>query len=297
MRNLLIFISLFTFALGSLAQGRDFTMKNKRTSRMSGPRDFGDYRPHGLQLSYGPSYTFTKLINETISPDTMFQGQRFRYNQDPAGRIGFYAEVGMAHYPMKKPKVLLFDNRLLSYVDWGLGVKIHGGKETTNVQYTDASGNIVIAEETGEGSFYNTYGTARFGAHFNYYFPNNIHFIDNGLGINADYRLIDGNQNYEGIHFPETQRFQDKLGVQLHYDLAFGWKMRRGFYIMAGPQLPVVSLYGGEKGRTAINWFSSKYYPVLFKVKFIWLFKKKSNGCTPGSEEDKKRNQEYQQSR
>ncbi len=297
MRNLLILLTLLSISFGTFAQNRDFTMRKKRSRMQSGPRDFSDYRPHGLQLSFGPSYTFTKLKNETVSPDTMMQGQRFRYEQDPAGRLGFYAEVGMAHFPMKKPKVLLFGNRLLSYVDWGLGVKIHGGKETTTVQYTDATGNVVINEETGEGSFYNTYGTARFAAHFIYYFPNNIHFIDNGLGVNADYRIIDGNRNYDGIHFPETQRFQNSFGVQLHYDLAFGWKMRRGYYLTVGPQLPIVSLYGSENGKTAINWFSSKYYPVIFKVKFIWLFKKKSNGCNTGSEEDKQRAKEYQQGR
>lgn len=297
MRNLLLLLTLVSISFGTFAQGRDFTMRDKRSRKMSGPRDYADYKPHGLQVSFGPSYTFTKLKNETVSPDTMFNGQRFNFEQDPAGRLGFYAEVGMAHYPMSKPKVLLFGNRLLSYVDWGFGVKIHGGKETTTVQLTDATGNTIISEETGEGKFYNTYGSARFAAHFNYYFPNNVHYIDNGLGVNADYRIIDGDRNYDGINFPETQKFQNELGVQLHYDLAFGWKMRRGLYIAAGPQLPIVSFYGSENGKTAINWFSSKYYPVLFKVKFIWLFKKKSNGCNPGSEKDKKRAKEYQQGR
>jgi hypothetical protein len=297
MRSLLIFISICSITLTATAQNRDFTMRKKNSKAFGGARDFSDYRPHGLQLSFGPSYTFTKVKNSTFSPDSMYQGQRFRYELDPAGRIGFYAEVGMAHFPMKKPKVLLFGHRLLSYVDWGLGAKIHGGKETTLVQYTDATGQNVIAEEKGVGSFYNTYGTARFAAHYIYYFPNNIHFIDNGLGFNGDYRIGGGNKNYQGIHFPETQRFQNNLGVQLHYDLAFGWKMRRGYYITAGPQLPILGIYEWNKGNPSINWFSSKYYPVIFKVKFIWLMKKKSNGCTPGSEEDKKRNQEYQQNR
>jgi len=292
-----IFILTLFFSFGLAAQNRDFTMRKKNSKAFGGSRDFSDYRPYGLQLSFGPSYTFTRLKNETVSPDSTYQGQRFRYEQDPAGRIGFYAEVGMAHYPMKKPKVILFGNRLLSYVDWGLGVKIHGGKETTTVQYTDASGTNIIAEEKGNGDFYNIYGTARFAAHFNYYFPNNIHFIDNGLGINGDYRVGGGNQSYDGIHFPETQRFQNNLGVQLHYDLAFGWKMRRGYYIMAGPQLPILGLYEWNKGNPSINWFSSKYYPVIFKVKFIWLFKKKPSECNSGSEEDRKREKEYQQNR
>lgn len=296
MRNLLIFISICTFSFSSFGQGRDFTMR-KKGSKAWGPRDYSDYRPYGFQLSVGPSYTFTTLKNETIAPDTMLQGQRFRYNQDPAGRIGLYVEVGMAHYPMKKPRVLLFGNRLLSYIDWGIGVKIHGGKETTTVQYTDATGTNVIAESTGTGSFYNTYGTARFAAHFNYYFPNNVHYIDQGLGINGDYRIAGGNKNYDGISFPSTQRFQNSLGVQLHYDIAFGWKMRRGFYVAAGPQLPILGIYEWNKGKTAIDWFSSKYYPVLFKVKFIWLLKKKSNGCNTGSDADKQRDKEYQQGR
>ena len=299
MRNALLFLFTFLFTFGAPAQ-RDLTYRKKNSKVFGGARDFSNYRPYGIQFSIGPNYTFTKMKNETISPDSTYQGQRFRYNQDPAGRAGLYAEVGMAHYPMASPKILLFGNRLLSYVDWGLGVRIHGGKEETIVQKTDASGTNVISEETGKGEFYNINGSARFAAHFNYYFPNNIHFIDNGLGVNGNYRSLARdslNQSYNGIHFPETQRFNNNLDVLLHYDIAFGWKMRRGYYIMVGPQIPILGLYEWKGGSPKIDWFSSKYYPVTLKVKFIWLFKQKSNGCNTGSDEDKKREKEYQQNR
>lgn len=72
-------------------------------------------------------------------------------------------------------------------------------------------------------------------------------FIDNGLGVNVDFRLINGNQAYNGATIPQGQSFHKPLVAQLHYGLGFGIKMSRRFYVIPGVQLPILELTNGER--------------------------------------------------
>jgi hypothetical protein len=294
---ILIFLTL-CISGGLIAQKnlRPGTSK-KRSQVFGGAEDFSSYKPNGLQFSFGPTYTLTSRKNETIKPDSLYNGQRFRYQQDPSGLLGLALDIGMAHFPMKTPRFTIAGKpfRLLSYWDWGLGVKLYGGKEQTLVEYTDATGNLVISSETGEGKFYNTYASAHITAHKIFYFKNPKFFIDNGLGVNGDYRIVQGSQQYAGIHFTENQRFQKNLAVQLHYDLGFGIKLKKGSYFIPSVSTPILGFYEWNGGTPAIKWFSSDYWPITVKAKFIFLFKQKSNGCNTGSAEDQKKNKEYMQ--
>ncbi len=298
MHKLILISSMLLFSGGIFAQKNLRPGSNKKRSQVfGGAQDFKNYQPRGLQFSFGPTYTMTSGKNEMIKPDSLYNGQRFRYNQDPSGRLGVALDIGMAHFPMKTPKFKIGGNpfRILSYWDWGLGVKLYGGKEKTTVEYTDATGTNVIFSETGKGKFYNTYASAHITAHKIFYFKNPKFFIDNGLGVNLDYRVIQGSQKYDGIHFPENQRFQKNMAVQLHYDLGFGIKLKRGSYFIPTVSTPILGFYEWNGGTPAIQWFSSNYWPITLKAKFIFLFKQKSNGCNTGTEEDRKKNKEYMQ--
>jgi hypothetical protein len=295
----LIHISLIILISGGISAQKNLRpgSSKKRSQVFGGAQDFGNYQPRGLQFSFGPTYTLTSRKNETIKPDSLYNGQRFRYQQDPSGLLGLSLDIGMAHFPMKTPRFKIAGNpfRILSYWDWGLGVKLYGGKENTLLEYTDATGKNVISSEAGEGKFYNTYASAHVTAHKIVYFKNPKIFIDNGLGVNFDYRIIQGSQKYEGVHFPENERFQKDAAVQLHYDLGFGIKLKRGSYFIPSVSTPILGFYEWNGGTPAIKWFSSDYWPITVKAKFIFLFKQKSKGCNTGSEEDRKKNKEYMQ--
>jgi|TARA_R110000737_G_scaffold151521_1_gene180835 hypothetical protein len=298
MHKILLVSLVLSITGGILAQSKNLRpgSAKKRSQVFGGAQDFGNYQPRGLQFSFGPTYTLTSGKNETIKPDSLYNGQRFRYMQDPAGRLGIALDVGMAHFPMKTPwlKIAGKPFRILSYWDWGLGIKLYGGKETTLVEYTDATGTNVISSETGVGKFYNTYASAHITGHKIFYFGPK-YFLDMGLGINGDYRIVQGSQLYDGVHFTENQRFQKNLAVQLHYDLGLGIKLKRGSYFIPTLSTPVLGFYEWNGGTPAIKWFSSDYWPITLKAKFIFLFKEKSNGCNTGSEEDRKKNKEYMQ--
>jgi hypothetical protein len=301
MYKLLLISGMLLFSAVLLGQSKNLRPGGKKRKEVfGGAQDFGNYQPRGLQFSFGPTYTLTNRKKETINPDVLENGQRFRYQIDPSGRLGIAVDIGMAHFPMKPPKLTIAGKpfRLLSYWDWGLGVKVFGGKEVTLVEYMNASGTGVIATEQGEGKFYNTYTSAHLSAHKIFYFSPK-YFLDNGLGIHADYRIIQGTRIYDNpaVQFAENQRFQKDLSVQVDYDLGVGIKLKRGSYFIPGVSVPILGMSEWKGGNPSINWFSSTYWPITFKAKFIFLFNQKSNGCNTGSDEDRKKNKEYMQNK
>lgn len=287
----LILCSLF-FLVPTVEAQKAYKQKKKKKDFFGGARDYRDYTPWGIQAQIGATYTFTPSKNDwQNSPDSA--NNRFRYLQDPAGKAGVFVEIGFARFNMKAAKFKF--GRFVDYLDFGVGYKLIGGKETTKVENLDAVDNVVSSAE-GKGDFYNGYLFGRFAVHKLIYLnKEKNYFFDNSLGINGDYRVSGRNQNYSGVFFPSTQQFSGDFRLQLHYGLGFGIRLKRGTYLIPGVQLPILGIQEWNKGRTGLDWYSSRYYPVLFHLKIIQLFVKKSNGCNTGSDADKKRNEEFLQ--
>ena len=293
MRLVVIIILLGAFSIGSShAQYKPKNSKkqfygNQRIQKPLYRWVTGDYARHGIQFSFGPTYTFTRPgeVQEEfqLNTDTLY-----RYSREAKGRIGFFAEIGMVHIT-KKPR------KFIHYYDWGLGYKHLGGRELfTSGIYDDR--DTLIGQVEGEGKFYNGYLFGRFSVH-NVFQMNPHLFLDNAIGVNGDYALVGKNQTYDGYHDPSTQKFQGDIVVQLHYDLGIGIKPRvdKGFFLIPGVQMPVLGAYDWSGGTPAIHWFSSKYFPALFKLKLVWLFKKDPSRCPPveTNEDDRKRANEF----
>lgn len=291
-------ITILVISLGTYAQ-RDLTPSKK--SEAFGARDFRNLRNYGLQFQLGPTYTFTKRKTEEGSFDGSSRGN---YLIEPDGRIGGYLELGLAHFPKKRSKLsLALKTVLVSYYDWGVGFKYIGGKETTTVNYTDVVGNVISTDEA-QGKYYNGFLYGRFSLHKNIHFGGKKNFfLDNSLGINIDYNMLradeasDYHSNYTSI-FASQSRYHNPTVAQLHYGLGFGFRLKRGTYFIPGVRTPILGIYEWNSGRASLDWFSSRYHPVLFHLKIINLFEKKNkSGCPPvdASEEDKKRNKEFMQ--
>ena len=294
MNKFLFLIILFIGFLNPLFSQRDLTQTKRKQA--FGARDFRELKNHGFQISIGPTYMLTKKANPTYYTEDSIRP--FNYSFDPKGLVGIFAEIGMAHYPDKPladVKLKLFGHRIISYYDWGLGFKYLGGTEKTSIQYLNSAGKI-INTDTGEGRFYNGYAYGRFTAHHNFYI-NKQFFVDNGFGVNFDYRVMEGNKGYKDAVLPTTQYFHKEFVAQLHYDLGFGIRLKRGSYLIPGVQLPILGIYEFDKANPRLKWYSSQYRPILFKIKYIWLLEKKKskNGCGQGSEEDRKANDQYMQ--
>ena len=245
----------------------------------------GNHTRHGIQVSLGPTYTFTRM--NPLEGSVPFGDSTFVYEHDPKGRLGFYGELGMVHITKRYRKYI-------HYFDWGIAYKSFSGYESTTATIFDDRDSIV-GTAFGDSDFRNGHLSGRFSVH-SVYQINPTLFLDNALGVNLDYSFTGRNKDYDGFFIPSTQQFQQNFMAQLHYDLGVGFKLSGGMFIIPGVQLPLITAYEWNNANPSVHWFSSKYYPVLFKVKFVGLFRKDPSRCPPVeiNEEDRKRAKEFQ---
>lgn len=310
MKNALLFVCL---GLSTLALSQRNLNGKSRKDFFGGARDYRNITNNGLQISFGPNYTLTRDRFSETKIDA--NGQRLSYDIDPAGRFGAYIDIGMAHYRMKSSKVLdkwyqrrkarlgkdsdkepgkLIGGNLIHRIDWGLGFDYIGGKEYTNFNVLDNMGNT-IGSNQGEGKFYNGYLYGRVTADRFTKIGDSWH-LETGLGLNFNYAILQGSKDYSSQVFAE-QKFQRPFLTQFHGHLGFNYKIRRGDYLVFGFYAPILGIYEPNRLKPTIQWYSSNYYPLHLQVKWIHHFTKKTKGCNTGSDEDRKRNEEYMQNR
>lgn len=275
MKNAL-FLAVMLLSTSLMAQ-RDMT-PSKRGDAF-GTRDFRNLNNYGLQFQLGPTFTLTRLNNETFDTDFAADGFRGNYTHDPITRVGVYGEIGMAHFPMKRSRLSKkLKTILISYYDWGIGFKYFRGGEGMTVNYVDPGGVVTFTEDY-EHNFSqgNVYG--RFSIHRNIHIGDKF-FLDNSLGINLDYRVMQDADAYgPGAPMTSNEKTSEAFYAQLHYGLGLGFKLKRGSYIIPGVRAPILGMYEWNKGNPSLRQFSSKYWPLLVHIKFIYLFEKKAKGC------------------
>lgn len=308
-----LIITAILFSTSLWAQ-RDLTPSKKRDA--FGKRDLRSLRNFGLQFQLGGTSYLTRLNNEKIEADASASTFRGDYTHDPFGKLGAYAEIGLFHFPKNRSKLSLkLKTVLISYFDYGVGFKYFRGGENIEIDQQDVLGNSLPDspyEESYNFSHGNVYG--RFSIHKNIHFKKHREqtnfFLDNSLGLNIDYRVLttsDGGYSTFGIMSTE-QQYTKPLQIQLHYGLGFGFRLKRGSYLIPGVRLPLLGYQStvgtaGDSGkgtnsfvRPSSHWFSSRHWPILFGIKYMFLFEKKSKkGDCPaveinGQDQDTQRN-------
>ena len=266
MKHLLFCTVFFTISFGLLSQRKFEKSKMNKNEKLI-------VRNDGIQFSFGPTYQLTNGRSDWKQVPNTWNNE---YNTHPKGKIGFFTEIGMAHFPKWTP---FFSNRLLDYFDWGIGFKSLAGKEETQLTW----GSTI---ESGVGEYRNGYLTSRFSAHTLIYVGKKKidlakkYFIDNGIGFNFDYNLWGRNQEYSGFFVPFDQNFHPKFVMQLHYNIAYGIRFNRALMCLPGIQLPILGIYKWNGFGANMQWFSSNYWPIQFNIKFIRLLEKKPK-CAP----------------
>jgi len=286
----LLFILLFCPIIG-LAQG----------GFKKGVREGDAYRivtNDGIQFNFGATYQMTKSQSPSfVLTDSTTGGQRGLYKIDPAGKLGFFAEIGMVNFPAWKglvPIKFLKKSRLLDYTDWGIGYKQYRGAETTNLDYTNALGVVTSSTES-SGTFSNGFIYGRFSAHTLLYVGKKKidvarkYFIDNAIGFNFDYNIMRSDEAYQnGINLQPFD-FNSKFQVQFHYSIGVGIRFNRAWMMVPNITLPLIGIrdYNGINGR--MNWFSSTYWPIHGQIKFIKLFERPPKCGVYGDPSDKEK--------
>lgn len=235
----------------------------------------------GIMFAAGATYMIPSKPVSGILTDN--GGARGTYEITPKGQLGFFAEVGFAHFPKWKgiPIKPLKKSRIMDYVDWGLGFRQLSGNEATHVDIKNAVGDIIQSFD-GKGSYTNNYVYGRISAHtLIYYGKKKIdkarkHFIDQSLGFNFDYNLFKGNETYDdnyNLH-PVALKFQKPFMAQFHYSLGIGIRLNRAWMMIPSAQIPFVGIYQWNGFNAKVNWFASQYWPVQAQLKFIKLFER-----------------------
>lgn len=277
MKQVLIVCWLILPVFSSLAQ-RDLTPGKKRGAAF-GAVDFNNYKYSGIQVTGGLIYTKTRSDANNVTQTIVDAADRpIDYTFDPAGKVGFFIEAGMAHFPKKQSQLSKrLKTILVSYYDWGLGLKMINGAENVTANYYNLGGQVISTlNETSD--FSNAYLYGRFSAHRNFYLGKK-YFIDNGIGINADFRFFSSSTNDATITTFEPLGNHSPVVIQLNYSLGFGIKLSRRSFLIPSVALPIVGLLDWRSGCAALKWYHSNYVPIQAQVKWIYLFKKVQKGC------------------
>ncbi len=234
----------------------------------------------GIQFNVGASYL---MPSKELSGDLASGTGRGEYTVLPEGKIGYFAELGFAHFPKWKgiPIKFLKKSRIIDYFDWGLGYKLVAGKESTSIDRFNSS-NELISTSNGIGEFQNSSFFSRVSAHsLIYYGKKKIdkarkHFIDNAFGFNFDYTQSQGNQVYNDgfTDYALEQKFQGQFNLQFHYSLGVGIRFNRAWMMIPAVEMPLIGIHQWNGFNAKMNWFSSQYWPILIRVKFIKLFER-----------------------
>ena len=155
------------------------------------------------------------------------------------------------------------------------------GKESTSIDRFNSS-NELISSSNGVGKFQNSYFFSRVSAHsLIYYGKKKIdkarkHFIDNAFGFNFDYTQSQGNQVYnDGFSdYALEHQFQGQFNLQFHYSLGVGIRFNRAWMMIPAVEMPLIGIHQWNGFNAKMNWFSSQYWPLLLRVKFIKLFER-----------------------
>ncbi len=263
----------------------------------------------GIQFNVGANYA---LPSKELQGELSESAGRGVYQIKPEGSIRYFAELGFAHFPKwkgvplrlfksKKTKKYRIDkSRIIDYFDWGLGYEVIAGKESTNIDRFN-SANELISTSEGTGRFQNNYCFARVSAHSLFYYGKKKidkarkHFIDNAFGFNFDYMLSQGNTDYEEGYtdYALPQEFQSQYNLQFHYSLGVGIRFNRAWMMIPAVEMPLISLYKWNGINAKMNWFSSQYWPIMLRVKFIKLFERVPKCGAYGDPADMKFDKKY----
>lgn len=186
---------------------------------------------------------------------------------DPRGRPGLYLEAGY-FYATRDPVIL-------DYWDFGLAYKNLRGSEANT--YTVVRSDTAVF--TGLNTFAEQFITLLLNAN-KFIQTGNYQFVQLSLGANADYRLGSA-YAYALSPLGISGSFPPNLITQLHVKLGYGFKVTGNLLIIPALETPVFSITPADKGFGQLQWFNSRYRPLILSVRFLFLRARDGFKCPP----------------
>ena len=229
----------------------------------------GKYSPNGWNFALGGTYMFPnamqrsdfQLLNTEQGTDTLYAG-----NFDASGRLGFYLEAGRHHF--------VEDPIFIHYFDYGIHVKQLRGSENFEgmTRVEDA-----LVPTINNGTFSHIY--AGIYGNMNHISQlSDATFLQFSLGANAEYRVLNGMQ-FDGIVGGIPQEFADPLQVQVHGKIGYGIRLESGRFIIPSIETPILNVQPFYDGKSTLPMFSTRYRPIIFSIRFLFLSYQKVGDC------------------
>ncbi len=244
----------------------------------SQPRQYRSLFPeYGTYLRRG--WVFSPSINFLVPAlkhghQRMWSDSKEIYDVEyrAGGKVGVGLEFGRFH--------VIESSRLISYVSLTMGIKHLRGVEPNRE-------NPMMRK--GEGVFSHTNATMSFDAS-NAKRLSQHTFLENTLGINGDYRLMDEEQyNKQGL--PIALSTPTRLILQAHYRIGFGMKLTDRIMVVPSLETPIVTFYEYQDLKSTLEVFNSRYRPLILRVNIMMLDKRASRTC-PTKNPPRKRNEQ-----
>jgi hypothetical protein len=212
----------------------------------------GTYQLQNFYLSPGLTYMFSHEIPNIL---TNSNGEI-----NAKGRLAYMIEAG-AYRIFEK------GGNIFNYLDYGISYKKLSGSEQIN------ENKSIFKQRFLTGSFNLN----------NIWQLSDRKFIQTSIGSNINFKLFE-----EGSPSPNNT---DKLNLAFHLKVGYGYKVKKTSFIILTIESPFLTLKNWEQGKSTYGIFNSRYRPLIFKVRFIWLKKLGKGKCPEAltSPEDKAR--------
>jgi hypothetical protein len=230
---------------------------------------FGNYERKGWIISPALTYTLRPLKNNQEILEVN-DSQRYDIAYRAAGKMGLGMEVGRFYVMDNSP--------LISYVDISLGIKSFRGVERFEATLDDPTRvNPIVLR--GDGNFGQTWATASFNA-YRIHQLSDYSFIQNGIGLNADYQFA-RNIRYNDRGLPMELQNPGPFIFQAHYKFGFGMKVSPSKLIIPSIETPILTLHEWDNFQSTLLVFNSRYRPIIVRITVMMLDAKKGREC-PG---------------
>ena len=184
------------------------------------------------------------------------------------GRLGLIFEGGAYH-------IFERGGNIFNYMDYGAGYKRLSGSEFMDIN------NKSIFKQNYISSFFNIN---------NIWQLSSKKFLQSSIGANLDFKFFE-----KDTPLPNNT---DKLNFSFHFKLGYGIKFNKILFVIPTIETPILNLKKWENGKSTFGIFNSRYRPIIFKVRLIWLKKLGKSDCPPvytNPEDDARNERNYMQ--
>ena len=239
----------------SFAQRKGYKVqKNNKRHYEAYPNPF-DFRPDG--------WIFEIALTTTtdLKGNSGFQTTDSLFSIRPGIRPGIALNFGRYH-SMKKW------HKIVKYFDYNLGYKFLWNNESQNLTIQPKDTVIDFSQNN-----YAHYISLNFNLNNVYSFSDYL-FLQNTLGINADYRFLSFNSGLGHNATIQPSRFV----AQVHYKLGLGFMVDNDIAIIPYIEIPILNITPQETNFSQLDYFNGSYQSFLIGVR-VMLFRLGQKDC------------------